>query len=148
MIYFAFGSNMSRKRLKNRGIVPFRIRSGWINDYKLVFNKKSKKNNQVGWANIEHEKGSVVYGILYWVSEDEMIKLDKFEGHPTHYFRTQMNVSTNVGIENAMVYIAQQKWIDESCEPTKKYINFLLEGRDFIPRKYYENLKKINVIDM
>ena len=144
MKYFAFGSNMSRTRLKERGIIPTIIRSAWLDDYELVFNKKSKNNNQIGFANIEYKETSTVYGILYWITEEELKKLDKFGGHPIHYIRKEIQVGTPFGDETAITYIAQNEWVDNSCKPTKQYIDFLIEGQKFIPIDYVDKIKNMN----
>lgn len=147
MKYFAFGSNMSLKRLEKRGIKPSKMMAGWIYGYRLAFNKKSKKNPEVGWANIERDGLDVVYGVLYWIKDEEILLLDKFEGAPNHYVRTEFIVATSEGEFKANVYVAHSNWISESCKPTNEYLDLLLEGKEFLPKRYAEIIKKLKNIN-
>ncbi len=71
--YFAFGSNMSAKRMNDRlGWSP--SRSGAIlHNYEMVFNKHS---NDGGKANIMSSPNNLVEGILYSVNEEDLLTLD------------------------------------------------------------------------
>ena len=137
--YFAYGSNMNTSRMKERGVNIINLERGVLNDYKLVFNKKSFKDNTIGFANIEESKNNQVEGIIYTILYADIAKLDKFEGFPKHYNRIIMNIND----KNCFVYIANKEWISESVKPTKEYIEHLLKGRDYLSEKYYESLKLI-----
>ncbi|MCL5100677.1 MAG: gamma-glutamylcyclotransferase, partial [Candidatus Marsarchaeota archaeon] len=73
MYYFAYGSNLSRARLKER-VGNFSKEEKCIaEDYKLTFDDRGK-------ADIITSVGSKVYGIIYELSTDQMNELDRYEG--------------------------------------------------------------------
>lgn len=139
VFYYAYGSNMSEQRMLDRKIRFFSRKFGILKDYRLVFNKISKSNNNISFANIVESIGDFVEGVIYEINEYDIKKLDKFEGYPLHYTRK------NVIIDNisCVVYIAQNEWIKEGVYPTKEYINYLLEAKDLLSEEYYNKIKKI-----
>lgn len=139
VFYYAYGSNMSEQRMLDRKITFFSRKFGILKDYRLVFNKISKSNNNISFANIVESIGDFVEGVIYEINEYDIKKLDKFEGYPLHYTRK------NVIIDNisCVVYIAQNEWIKEGVYPTKEYINYLLEAKDLLSEEYYNKIKKI-----
>lgn len=139
VFYYAYGSNMSEQRMLDRKITFFSRKFGILKDYKLVFNKISKSNNNISFANIVESIGDFVEGVIYEINEYDIKKLDKFEGYPVHYTRK------NVIIDNisCVVYVAQNEWVKEGIYPTKEYINYLLEAKDMLSEDYYNKIKKI-----
>lgn len=134
--YFAYGSNMSLNRMNERGIKINEYTSAKLENYELRFNKISKKQGAV--ANIVPKQGSIVEGVLYNV--DNIEQLDKYEGFPEHYKRTIVFIN---GL-NVWVYIAQEKYIKEGLKPSKEYLGYLLEGKEFLSKEYFEKLEQIN----
>ena len=141
--YFAFGSNMSAKRMHDRlGWSP--SRSGAILlDYDMVFNKHS---NDGGKANIIYSRGDLVEGILYSVNEEDLVILDKFEGVAAkQYRRNDIEVRKNdKKLIPAVTYQALNT--GEISAPTKEYLNYILEGKVFLSQVYYEKLKSTETI--
>jgi len=139
VFYYAYGSNMSEQRMLDRKISFFSRKFGILKDYKLVFNKISKSNNNISFANIVESVGDIVEGVIYEINEDDIKKLDKFEGYPIHYIRKNLIIDN----KSCIVYIAQDQWIKEGVYPTKEYINYLLEAKDVISEEYYNKIKNI-----
>lgn len=132
MYYFAYGSNMTIKRLIERGLKPTAtVGVGYIDHWRIRFNKKSYKNPDIGFANIEPFWGDRVYGVIFGVREDDIVKLDKFEGYPKHYQRTLLPITWQSGSElvtyNCVTYIADRKWTTSKpllvTEDYQKYID-------------------------
>ena len=72
--YFAYGSNMSARRIRHRlGWAPSRIATV-LPDYQLTFDKQSSDG---GKANIRFSYGNIVEGVLYFVREQDMLVLDR-----------------------------------------------------------------------
>jgi len=67
--YFGYGSNLSEKRMIERGVVFDEMRPAKLLNYELKFNKISK---QGAVANIQYKEGSIVEGILYNVESLEL----------------------------------------------------------------------------
>ena len=137
--YFAYGSNMDSKRLDERNVKYGLIGKAILSNYKLLFNKKSKKNPEVGFANVSECLGSNVEGILYSISKESMLKLDKFEGFPEHYRREFLNILVpECDCEiHAITYIANDHWIADNLRPTTEYIDRLLEAKNYLSDSYY-----------
>ena len=123
--------------------------SVYLPNYKLVFNKQSYKRPEVGFASIEKEEGSKVEGILYKIDERDVDLLDKYEGFPKHYEKHQMFVfnAINHNPIECLVYIANPNKIKEGLYPSKNYIEFLKEGKEFLSSKYYDQICKIKFIN-
>lgn len=139
MYYFAYGSNMTAKRLTERGITPLAIVGvGYIDHWRMLFNKKSQKNPEVGFANIEPCWDGRVYGVIYGLRDEDITKLDKFEGFPKHYQRTMLNITWgrhDAGY-NCVTYIANRRWT------TSKPLLITEEYRKYIDIGMRENLSK------
>ena len=158
--YFAFGSNMDIQQMEDRKDefeeehkeikVEFADRQkGVMKDWKLIFNKISKKKEGSGYANIEREIGSIVEGIIYKVNDDTIKMLDCYEGvRYDSYFQKERLVENerNESI-NCIVYIANPRKTDNSLKPEKKYLDHLLEGKEYISENYYSNLKNTETLD-
>ena len=141
--YFAFGSNMSAKRMHERlGWSP--SRSGAIlNNYEMVFNKLS---NDGGKANIMYSPGDLVEGILYSVNEEDLLILDKYEGVAAkQYKRYDIEVRNhNKNSIAAVTYKAINT--GKVYSPTEEYLNYILEGKEFLSPGYYTKLKSTETL--
>lgn len=76
-----------------------------------------------GYATIVPEPGSVVWGVLWDLREEDIASLDRYEGvHRGFYYKEMMSISDSAGGEkDALVYIASD------TEPG-------MPGRDYIER--------------
>ena len=143
MNYFAYGSNLNEKRMINRGVNFKSKEKGILKGYKLVINKKSQKNPNIGFANIIKDKNSEVEGIIYEVNHSEILKLDKFEGSPKHYRKEIIDINN----KQCIVYIANDTWISNiELKTTEEYKNHILEGKEFLSKEYYDKLLEIKTL--
>ena len=141
--YFAFGSNMSAKRMHDRlGWSP--SRSGAIlHNYEMVFNKHS---NDGGKANIMSSPSNVVEGILYSVNEEDLLILDKYEGVAAkQYKRYDIEVQDNNKKSFAAVAYKALK-TGKFFAPTEEYLNYILEGKEFLSPGYYSKLESTETL--
>ena len=145
--YFAYGSNLDTKRMIERGVVFTSRQFGILKDYKLVFNKKTSKNNsKEGYANIIKYKGSIVEGAIYEITEESISLLDKYEGYPTHYSREYLDIEVSDRTIRCIVYVANSEKLQEGLKPSKEYFSKILEGKDLFTEEYYNNLIKTEVL--
>ena len=103
--YFAYGSNMSARRIRHRlGWAPSRIAT-ILPDYQLAFDKQS---NDGGKANIQFSSGNNVEGVLYFVKEEDLVVLDEYEGvADQQYVRHEIEVKDRAGhLMPAVAYVA------------------------------------------
>jgi len=149
--YFAYGSNISEYRMKEERNVNFISRKfAILENYKILFNKSSKNNNHLGFASVIESNNSVVEGVLYELNDSDINIIDKFEGARTkikHYFRKNIKVICNNEKVDAVVYIANPVMVKNNIKPDKKYLNYILEGKDVFSEKYYNNLKLTETLD-
>ena len=141
--YFAFGSNMSAHRMHERlGWSP--LRSGAIlPDYEMVFNKHS---NDGGKANIMYSRGNLVEGILYSVNEEDLLILDKYEGVAAKQYK-RFDIEVRNHNKNSIAAVAYKALnTGEVYSPTEEYLNYILDGKDFLSPEYYSKLESTETL--
>lgn len=143
--YFAYGSNMSFRQMRNRNIDFISSEPVTVLNYRLEFNKASKQRTH-SYANIMRRLGAEVHGILYTLSAAELDKLDVFEGVTAkQYKRIEVLVyseSLNKYVE-AVAYTACQTAIDETLLPTQEYLDTILESAHMLDDEYVKMLKAV-----
>ena len=134
---------MSAQRMHERlGWSP--SRSGAIlPDYEMVFNKHS---NDGGKANIMYSPGDLVEGILYSVNEEDLLILDKYEGVAAQqYKRYDIEVlNNNKQPIAAVAYKALNT--GKVFAPTEEYLNYILEGKEFLSPGYFTKLNSTETL--
>ena len=141
--YFAFGSNMSAKRMHERlGWSP--SRSGAIlHNYAMVFNKHS---NDGGKANIMNSTGDIVEGILYFVRDKDLLILDRYEGVAANQYKRHEIVVQDKN-KNSIVAISYKAINPKNFSaPTKEYLKYILDGKEFLSHRYFSKLKSTKTI--
>lgn len=137
--YFAYGSNMNAKRMKERGM-NWKCRTGSIlYDWELVFNKCSTKagGTRIGWANIRQERGAAVEGVAYLITTP-LVFLDRFEpGYQREVISLELDNGDDV---KAVAYVAKGAWTGKHLYPPDWYMDHLLCGKNFLSEEYYAML--------
>lgn len=134
MLYFAYGSNLSKDYMISRCHDSIPIKKAALKNYKLVFNQL---------ADIMEEEGELVLGALYVISKEELVQLDKLEGYPDLYTRLEVEVEDENGkLYDATVYTMVDKNIEA---PPEHYYNILIQGyKDWdLPIAHLEKARKI-----
>jgi gamma-glutamylcyclotransferase (GGCT)/AIG2-like uncharacterized protein YtfP len=123
--YFAYGSNMNHEQMKKRCENAKFIERGYIENYDFVYDGYSSyRKGAVG--NIIPCEGSIVFGALWEISEDDLKNLDRYEGYPYVYNRKLMIVKDDKGLEyNAWVYLREPQ---EIGMPSKEYHDIVIMG--------------------
>ena len=124
--YFAYGSNVNPEQMKERiGEFKEAVKATLIG-FKLVFRGYSPRWNGAP-ADIEPSRESVVYGVLYRISEDQLKELDSYEGFPNFYKHEMVEVLTEAGRKiQAVTYVRTRK---EPCsKPSKRYVETIIRG--------------------
>lgn len=145
--YFAYGSNMDSQRLEKRvGRSAIKWQKGKLMGYQLVFNKIA--SGEEGYANIRKDSNGIVHGVLYFLSEEELQRLDRCEGVPNHYRRVTLPVETEEGVVRAVCYVAAEDKIKEGLKPNRKYLEHLVRGAQEhnLPPDYIQQLSKIDTL--
>ena len=80
MLYIAYGSNISEKRMHQRCPSAKFVTKGYLENTVLCFHY---------YATIEHAHDYCVPVVLWDISETEVVNLDRAEGFPKHYDKEQ-----------------------------------------------------------
>ena len=142
ILYFAYGSNMSAARMKQRLGWEAPRRAASLKDFQLVFDQAGFNDPASSPANIRSEQGGLVEGIVYEVEEKDLKILD---GYEKYYQRLEVKViAAKEKNLDAVTYLSKKnRW---EKPPTREYLNFLLEGKSFLSWKYFDELSRIQVI--
>lgn len=147
MYYFAYGSNMSLARLRER--VPSATSLGCyiLRKHDLRFHKSGKDGSAKCDAYFSDDPEHAVYGVLFDIDYEHKSALDKAEGLGHGYEEKVVSiVSTNdFSLINALTYAATN--IDARMKPFSWYVNHVLIGATeaFLPPDYIE--KKIKSVE-
>ena len=123
MYYFAYGSNLNQKQMRERCPDSNPMFTATLSNYKLVF---------VGWfrrwrggvASIKPFRGDRVRGAIYEVSEQCLRRLDKYESDYNRFKVTVLGEDSEP-IE-AITYIKAGQL--EETQPSKEYLAIIQQG--------------------
>jgi len=148
MKYFAYGSNMDSQRMKEREVKYSKRELAIMIGHELFFNKQASRNPNEGYANLIPKEGTATEGILYEINDEDIVKLDKFEGYPNHYIKKTIKVKLKNGNEvDALVYLAQSDKTKNGLKPCKEYLNHLKQGEDLLSEKYSNLLESFDTLE-
>jgi len=125
--YFAYGSNLLSGQMRTR--CPGHRTSGpaQLPEHRLAFTRRSR-NWGGGVADILPAEGKTVWGLVYELTEADVERLDKHEGHPTLYRRVPVAVTLADGQEvRAETYVVVKKAARET-RPSAAYLNTIVDG--------------------
>lgn len=149
-LYFAYGSNMSEPRLRERlGRIGERLlerRHGVLRDYRLVFDKVASRTPTVGFANVVPDPGAKTEGTLNRVTARGLKILDEIEIVPTHYVRTDVQVvdSATGRTVPAVAYVGHPSMVRPALRPTRDYMAHLFAGGDVLSAGYLAELQAVS----
>lgn len=139
--YFAYGSNMNPRRVRERGLAVVRAEGARLPGFRLLFDKHSPAHEGMGHANLGYAPAEAVEGVLYWLADArEIVKMDRFEGAPVSYSREVVEVQTGGGVVCAWTYFANRAVRRPGLLPPRSYLDHLLAGRAFLSGAYFEML--------
>ncbi len=143
MYYFAYGSNMSRRRLLER-IPAVRVGVAELPGYRLAF---TKPGEQDGSAKCDILPGKTpedsVYGVLYEILREHRSILDGYEGVGVSYRLEMVNVVFNGKELPAATYIALGR--DDRLKPYHWYKEHVLRGAEEngLPPAYIDMIRAV-----
>lgn len=110
--------------------------------YELRFHRKWKKYPGYCVANIVPKLQGIVEGALYTIPDNNIAKLDVYEGYPREYSRKDVRVTLHDHSEvSTVVYISNPKQIQENLPIHTDYLSHVLEGKDIVSNTYFEFLE-------
>lgn len=126
--YIAYGSNLNIPQMRMRCPGARIIGTSVIEDYQLLF-KGSKTGS---YLTIEPKAGAEVPVAVWEVTESDERNLDRYEGYPNFYYKTEMTLDIKgirtgkVRRRDAFVYIMHEE--RELGIPSGFYVKTCLEG--------------------
>jgi sulfite reductase (NADPH) flavoprotein alpha-component len=128
--YFGYGSNMDLNSLRAKGVEPRISKRAVLRGWRLRFNVRHFFRHEGGVGNIEpsDHPSDVVWGVLHRCESAHLALLDAAEAYGHGYDRTQVAVHTDRGERPAVAYVGNPSFLDESCRPTRRYLNIILRG--------------------
>lgn len=126
--YIAYGSNLNIPQMRMRCPGAKIIGTSVIADYQLLF-KGSKTGS---YLTIEPKDGAEVPVAVWEVTEIDEMALDRYEGYPNFYYKTEMTLdikgikTKKVRRREAFVYIMHEE--RKLGIPSWYYVNTCLDG--------------------
>lgn len=148
-LYFAYGSNMSSRRLTAPGRAPSatRVTVGYVPGRRLTFDKFSTRDRS-GKCDCEAtgDAAERVYGVVYRIAALEGAALDAAEGLHKGYCSEILTVITEDATHRALAYIATDK--RPGLPVFDWYLDHVLRGatENGLPPVYVESLRHIPTV--
>jgi gamma-glutamylcyclotransferase len=142
--YFAYGSNLSTQQMKERCESALFFCRASKRGYEICFPIISKRREGKGVASIRQNKNASVEGVVYTLSDSDLLKLDGFEG--ANYCRKRVFVESPKGKLLVWVYISK---IDHGdfFAPSENYLNTIIYGawEHRLNKNYIDCLSKLKI---
>ncbi len=140
LLYFAYGSNMSSRRIEARLGACRALGKACLKGYRLSFSKRGRDVSGKCNLHCTGDGRQRVYGGLFQLGDSQAQALDKFEG--SGYARQNISLTYQNRPQEAYTYIALSQWIDESLVPFDWYRSLVLQGaiEQGLPRAYVRKL--------
>ncbi len=155
--YFGFGSNINMASLEAKGVVPLSSKLAVLHGWKLRFNVKHFFRIEGGVGNVEYtgDPSDRVLGMLHECVDESLDYLDATEAYGHGYDRITVDVEIVDGKGNhvetlpAFVYVGMPGFIDDSCLPSRRYLNIILDGAETakLDRDYINQLSSHPIHD-
>ena len=142
MYYFAYGSNMNWSQMQRRCPSAQFVCVARLPNYQFGITRHSRLRN-CGTANVYPNADAAVWGIVYEVSEADLIVMDGFEDGYCREFLSVSPVDDGAPSITVLVYVAE---IEVNVPlPNAIYKRVIVEGANhwLLPAHYLEMLESI-----
>jgi len=147
MKYFAYGSNMSLKRLQHR--VPSAVPIGTFSlpKHQLIFHKHGRDDSAKCDAHYTGDSDNIVVGRLFEINEIEKSDLDRAEGLGNGYEEKIITVFNTINYYKAVTYYATNP--NNTLKPFTWYKEHVLIGAKVakLPMEYIDVIESIPAIN-
>ena len=146
-IYFAYGSNMSVRRLRARVSSAVPLGVGWIADRRLRFHKRGRDGS--GKCDIAPCLGRQAHGVLFAIDAVQVADLDRIEGVGRGYSRQEVDVHVSAErCRRAFTYRAEPEYIDAALKPYRWYRTHVIIGATEanLPAAYVREIEMVEAV--
>ena len=121
---------MDMTALRAKGVVPIRSVPATLHGWRLRFNVEHFFRHEGGVGNIAptDDPAARVLGVLHWCNDGDLVALDKLEARGVGYDRVSVELQTPNGAETGFAYVGLPEYVNDTCLPTRRYLNILLRG--------------------
>nr|CRH04769.1 Conserved protein of unknown function [Candidatus Magnetococcus massalia] len=128
--YFGYGSNINLTSLRAKGVVPHTSKKATLKGYKLVFNVQHWFRHEGGVGNVipSENPEDRVEGLVHLCEDEHLAMLDAVESYGVGYDRIEVSLETADGPTQAITYVGIPSYLNDSCLPTRRYLNIILKG--------------------
>jgi len=147
VLYFAYGSNMSVARLKNRVSSVNVITKARLDNHQLRFHKRSRDGSGKCNANYVGNAVDTIYGVVFEMTVSQKRLLDVYEGLGNGYDQKAISVIASNG-KTLMVLYYYATEIDNSLKPYEWYKQHVLQGayEHGLPSDYIASIESIKTV--
>jgi len=123
---------MSLPSLRAKGVAALESLPASLDGWALRFNVRHWFPHEGGMGNVERtgRAGDRVLGLVHLCDDADLKALDGVEAYGWRYDRIEVDVQTSGGTVRAWTYVGMPGAIDDSCLPTRRYLNILLAGAE------------------
>lgn len=127
-LYIAYGSNLNKNQMRGRCPGARILEKGTLKDYELLF----KGDPGLSYLTVEPKEGEEVPIVVWAITPEDEVALDRYEGYPRLYQKEQLQVELETGEKvEAMAYIMTNERPDLN-PPSTRYLETVRGGyRDF-----------------
>lgn len=151
MLYFAYGSNMNFKQMRERCPSARFVCTARLDDFELAFTWYSQSRKS-GVADIVEKKGEQVWGVVYQIDELDLGRLDTCEGYQAGresnaYRRVERTVFTGDDTNQPHTIFTYEVDRKKECKPSEEYKRLIIEGARYwhLPEEYISKLESLPV---
>jgi hypothetical protein len=148
MHYFAYGSNMSTRRLQARLPHSEPLGYAWLRGYEVVFHKRGYGDASGKCGLLTADNNALAHGVEFAIRDEDQALLDTIEGVGHGYRCHEVVVEHgSLGVLTCLTYLATV--LDESLRPFHWYRQHVITGarEHGLPADYQRRLKALPVID-
>lgn len=117
MLYLAYGMNTNLDQMAGRCPAAVSLGRWDLPNYRLVFR---------GPADVEYSPGDTVQCVLWDITDECELSLDRLEGYPSYYGKKYVPVKFHGMKHRAMIYTMNNQ--DGYYSPSSSYVWLLEEG--------------------
>jgi len=142
-LYFAYGSNMSSDQMNRRCCSARKVGLARLCGSRVVFSGSSKRWGG-GVADLAEDSDSMVWGVLWDLSDEDLTNLDRCEGVDSRvYIRCEKAVLDEEG-NRLMVHVYRRPDPLPATAPSSEYAQTILDGaqQNNLPGDYQEKLRQ------
>jgi cation transport regulator ChaC len=145
--YFGYGSNMHPSIfLARRRMQPQAAVCGRLENHRLCFNLPVGPGER-GVANVEPAPGVHTWGVLYLLTPEECVRLDRSEGVPVGVYRRVTVEVLAVGERRVQAFTYRAGATREGRKPSARYLGLLVDGARHhgLPAEYVGDLERLEL---